>query len=164
MGRQHRAKHVGLILGLMAAGFIALPSAAGQEQEQKSEPAPPPEEAVTGRAKLIFILAPQEEEVPIAHVTTAVLVNVERKERTRGAVRRWPGDDAGRYEYIEVAKSEFRPCDLEHGILVLPPGFYRLKHNSVRGDPPAGMYGQSGIFEIKIDKETEVRIFLYPAI
>lgn len=120
--------------------------------------------AKPGRARLVFIHAPNNEIISIAHVSTAVLIPVERAEKTHGIVQRWPGDTSGRYEYTDREKRSFRPSELDEGVLELPPGFYRIEHNTVRGKPPAGMYGRSGIFEIRSGEETEVRIPLFPAI
>ncbi|MBN1940220.1 MAG: hypothetical protein JW843_11590 [Candidatus Aminicenantes bacterium] len=152
------------LFGCLLAGFIGCdgpgsgttPAAGSVSSQAVAEE--------TGLARLVFVLAPDREEIPFRQVTSAVLIRLERKERTQGAVKRWPGDTSDRYIYTDLEEVSFRPCDCECGNLILPPGFYRIVHNSVKGSPPAGMYGKSGIFEIAGSRQTEVRIMLHPAI
>lgn len=158
---KHRGRNLSFVLWSLCLGFCAC---AGPGRDGMPADSFPPPSGESGRAKIIFLLTPEKKEIPIEQVASAILIEMERKERTQGAVERWPGDTAGRYEYIDIRKREFRPSDLQQGVLELPPGFYRVEHNSVKGSPPAGMYGRSGVFEIKSREATEVSVFLYPAI
>jgi hypothetical protein len=162
MSGKRRGAKAGALIGCLLAGVVACnspgagPTAASVSSQATVEEA--------GLARLVFVLAPTREEIPFQNVTSAVLIKLERRERTQGAVKRGPNDTTGRYVYKNLEELSFRPCDCECGNLILSPGFYRIVHNSVKGSPPAGMYGRSRVFEITGSRQTEVRIMLHPAI
>lgn len=87
--------------------------------------------------------------VPPEHIHAVTLIRYERLPQDEGVVmKRWAGDTSGDFKYVEIEKRTLKPKDFLGGCLQLEPGLYQFKHNSVSGQPPTGLYGQSEIFEV----------------
>ena len=81
---------------------------------------------------------------------------------TRGVIIQKRGDTPEKYSYVEVSRKSF---DLDKYRLVsLEPGFYWFEYNDIRGNPPAGFYGRSDLFEIKGSEEVTISVWLDSAI
>ncbi len=116
--------------------------------------------------KPIFIDVSNQAVMPFDHVRSITLIRYEKQPQDKGVtIKRWPGDTGSRYKYVEKEKQKLKLNDLQGGLILLEPGIYEFKHNSVSGQPPSGFYGKSNFFEIKPEDEIiEVRISLHPAI
>jgi len=80
-------------------------------------------------------------------------------------MKRWAGDTSGDFKTVEIERRELKLSDLSDGQVLLKPGLYQFKHNSVSGMPPSGFYGQSRFFTIKPGQKTlEVPVRLNAAI
>ena len=93
--------------------------------------------------------------------STLTLVKLKRAPATAVIIQK-KGDRAEKYSYVEVSR---KSIDLRrHPSILLAPGFYQFKYNSVQGKTPHGFYGKSEIFEAKPGNKMEVLIWVYPAI
>jgi hypothetical protein len=119
-----------------------------------------------GRVKPVFKVAGADVAMPMEHIGSVILVEYDRREQAKGVTsQRWPGDKSGRYQFVELNRRQLKPSDLPGDTLLLGPGFYQFKHNSVSGQPPSEFYGESAIFEIRAGEETiEIHVPLYQAI
>ena len=119
-----------------------------------------------GIVKPVFQIAGVEAPASLEDLGSVTLIRYERREQAKGVqVRRWEGDTANQYQYVELNRCELNSADLPEGIISLQPGFYQFKHNSVSGQPPSGFYGESPVFEIQSEqKAVEIKVQLYPAI
>ncbi len=115
---------------------------------------------------VFFILPWNRNSRPGDHIDSAILIRYEKQPQDEGViVKRWAGDTASKYKYIEKEKRSLKLSDLQGGLIPVEPGIYQLKHSSAYGQPPSGFYGKSNFFEIKAEDEiVEVQIPLYPAI
>ncbi len=115
---------------------------------------------------VFFILPWNRNSRPDDHIDSVTLIRYEKQPQDEGViVKRWAGDTASQYKYVEKEKRALKLIDFSIGLIPVGPGIYQLKHSSVNGQPPSGFYGQSNFFEIKADDEiVEVQIPLYPAI
>jgi hypothetical protein len=127
-----------------------------------TQDAPPPQ----GRVKPVFQVVGADVTMPLEHLGSVILVEYDRREQAKGVTsQRWPGDKSGRYQFVELNRRQLKSADLPGGILLLGPGFYQFKHNSVSGRPPTGFYGESHVFEITVEeKPVIIEILLFPAI
>ena len=118
--------------------------------------------------KPIFINISNQAVMPFERVRSITLIRYEKQPQDEGVtIKRWAGDAASQYKYVEKERRELTSNDLSGGVISLEPGIYQFKHNSVRGTRgmTSGFYGKSNFFEIKSEDEIiEVRIPLYPAI
>ena len=119
-----------------------------------------------GIVKPVFQVVGERDSMKLEDLGSFTLVRYERREQPAGVeVRRWEGDAAGQYQYVEMDRRELTSADLPEGLLSLQPGCYQIKHLSASGEPPTGFYGESPVFEIKPDPEpVEIQVLLYPAI
>lgn len=116
--------------------------------------------------KPILRVVGQEEAVTLDDLGSVTLVSYEKRPQEPGVqVQRWAGDPASQHQMVEIFRRELAAADLSDGLLSLPSGFYQFKHNSVSGQPPAGYYGESPIFEVGPAEEViKVEVELFPAI
>ena len=114
----------------------------------------------------IFLNVSNQEVIPFEHIRSITLIRYERQKQDEGiVVKHWEGDTSGRYKYVEKEKRKLNLSDFPGGLILLEPGIYQFNHNSVRGKPPSGFYGESNFFEIKAGEEIiDVQIPLYPAV
>jgi len=115
---------------------------------------------------VFFILPWNRESTPSDHISSVTLIRYEKQPQDEGVImKRWAGDTSGQYKYVEKEKRKLKLSDFPGGVIPLEPGLYQFKHNSVRGKPPSGFYGESDFFEIRDGEETlDVQIPLFPAI
>jgi len=116
--------------------------------------------------KPIFVNISSQAVMPFDTVLSATLTQYEKQPQDESVViKRWEGDTASQYKYVEIEQQKLTLSDYPGGFIMLEPGIYQLKHNSVYGQPPSGFFGKSNLFEIKTkDEIIEVKIPLYPAI
>ena len=119
-----------------------------------------------GIVKPVFQVIGQDAPLPLERLGSVTLIRYERREQAKDVqVRRWEGDTASQYHYVEINRRELNSADFPEGVLLLAPGFYQFKHKSVSGTPPSGFYGKSPVFEIKAGENINiVQITLNPAI
>lgn len=79
-------------------------------------------------------------------------------------MQRWTGDTAYQNQYNEISREAVNITKLPRKMLVLEPGFYQFEYNDVHGDPPAGFYGGSEVFEVKAGNDMEIPVWIKPAI
>ncbi len=93
--------------------------------------------------------------------STITLVKL-KQVSAKAIIIRWKGDTPNKYDHVEVSR---KTIDLrKHKSIFLKPGFYRFEYNDVRGNPPAGFYGKSDLFEVKDEGDMEIEIGVNPAI
>jgi len=118
--------------------------------------------------KPIFINISNQAVMPFDRVRSIILIRYEKQPQDKGVtIKRWAGDTASQYKYVEKEKRKLSLNDFPEGHILLAPGIYQIKHNSVKGvsGMTSGYYGKSTYFAIKPEsKMIEVRIPLYPAI
>lgn len=116
--------------------------------------------------KPIFIDLPYEAVMPFDQVRSVTLIRYEKHPQDEGVtIKRWPGDTASQYKYVEIEKQQLKLSNLQGGEIPLEPGLYQFKHNSVSGQPPSGYYGESNFFEVEPGEESvDIKVLLYPAI
>ncbi|MBT8220210.1 MAG: hypothetical protein KJP00_10305 [Bacteroidia bacterium] len=116
--------------------------------------------------RLNFVDVQYDRPIPFEHVISATLIQFSREPQDPGVeIKRWPGDTAGEYKYVELERTDLKLSEYKDGTILLTPGLYQIDHNSVSGQPPSGYYGKSRMFEIKDCNDIEdVEIVLYPAI
>ena len=119
-----------------------------------------------GTVKLIFEDYQSKESMPYDYVNKVTLIRYAQESQDPGVeVKRWPGDDSGKYKYVELESREIDLKEYPSETLLLKTGTYQIKHNSVIGTPPSGYYGESEFFEIKVgDKLKEIKVVLFAAI
>ena len=91
------------------------------------------------------------------------LLHLSRQKR-KGVVKRWSGDTACTYSYKELSKELIDMKNLPDKKIILESGFYRFEYNDVRGNPPAGFYGKSEVFEVKAGGVIEIKVRLNSAL
>ncbi len=113
----------------------------------------------------VFTIAPQEEKVPSDSINSLTLIRYDRQPLDEVSDHSG-GETAVQYRYVETGRRELKGDYFHNGLLLkLERGFYQFKHNSVRGNPPSGFYGESAYFEADPKREImNVKILLYPAI
>ena len=118
--------------------------------------------------KPIFINITNQTVMPFDRIRSMTLIRYEKQPQDKGVtIKRWAGDTASQYKYVEKEKRKLKLNDLPEGHILLEPGIYQIMHNSVQGESgmTSGYYGKSNYFDIKPEsKILEVRIPLYPAI
>lgn len=116
--------------------------------------------------KLLFFDQGNQQVIPIAQIQSIKLIPYQRQRQDKGfTIKRWLGDTASQYKYIAQEKQQLKLKDYSDGSILLQPGTYQIKHNSVSGHPPSGYYGHSSFFTIEPGQEIiNVSVFLYPAI
>ena len=116
--------------------------------------------------KPIFLNVSNQETISFEYLRSITLIRYERRKQDEGVViKRWAGDTSGQYKDVEKERRDLKSSDFSGGLILLEPGIYQFKHNSVSGKPPSGFYGESNFFEIKMGEEImDVEILLYPAI
>lgn len=91
------------------------------------------------------------------------LVHLSRQKR-KGIIKRWAEDTGFAYEFKEISREIIDVKSLPEHKLLLDPGFYRLEYNDVTGDPPAGFYGKSVIFEVKAGADMKIVVWVLSAL
>jgi len=119
-----------------------------------------------GLVKPVFRVVGTDSPASLVTLGSVTLIRYEKQPQPEGvAVKRWKGDTAGEFKYVELDRRELNAADMPEGILSLQPGFYRFKHNSVSGQPPTGFYGESPVFEVPSEGgPLEIQVQLFPAI
>jgi hypothetical protein len=109
----------------------------------------------------LFFTRSGREKIDGSLLSNITLVTL-KQTASKGIVQISGTDDPESYRYEEVSK---KTIDLtQKGVFYLKPGFYQLIYNDTEGDPPAGFYGKSDLFEVKEEERIVVPVWVEPAI
>jgi hypothetical protein len=109
----------------------------------------------------LFFIRSSREKIDRSLLSNITLVTL-KQAASKGLVRIYGTDDTESYSYEEVSR---KIIDLaQKRVVRLKPGFYRLIYNDIQGDPPAGFYGKSDLFEVKDEEKITVSVWMEPAI
>ena len=92
------------------------------------------------------------------------LVMLKRNKKKKGVIKRWAGDKNQFSNLETVMEKRLVAGDLENGAITVKPGWYQIRFNSVRGNPPSGYYGRSVAVKAKKGELIVVPVMLFPAI
>ena len=93
--------------------------------------------------------------------STITLVKLKRVPTTVVVIQK-EGDRPDKYAYVVVSKKVIALT--KHQSISLESGFYRFEYNDVRGNPPAGFYGGSNVFEVKGGEDMVIDVFVQSAL